>query len=212
MNAKRMLLIILAVLCSLSLAGCTQDAASANESAAKEQDYLERIALLESTLQKEREDRFHAESELSDRLSALGQRLEQLERQEESDVNQTPEGEELIFSYRVENGKAIVTSYDGRATLVTVPATLDGYPVIAIGERAFEGKPVAAVVLPEGLQMIGWFAFYGCDKLHDVTIPASVNSIGYAVFDGCTHVTLICKEGSYAAEYADSYGLPRVSN
>ena len=212
MKFKHILLIALTVACLLSLGGCAQGAAQADENAAQEQAYLERIALLESTLQKEREERFVAENEFEARLSALGQRLEQLEQKSETDVNQTPDGEELIFSYRVENGKAIITSYGGKATLVTVPATLEGYPVVAIGERAFENTPVAAVILPEGLEAVGWFAFYGCKDLHDVTIPSSVNSIGYAVFDGCEHVTLICKSNSYAAQYADSYGLPRISN
>jgi hypothetical protein len=137
--------------------------------------------------------------------------LEALTPDIETDSTQVGTGDELVFSYRLESGKAIVTGYKGSSTLVTIPATLDGYPVVAIGERAFEGQRIAAVILPEGLEAIGWFAFYGCEKLIDVSIPESVTSIGYAVFDGCEGVSIICPIGSYAEQYATSYGLPHIS-
>ena len=114
------------------------------------------------------------------------------------------------FHYQLRNNKAVITGFEGSATLINVPATLDGYPVFAIGERAFEGKSITAIVLPEGVESIEWFAFYNCTALADVTLPNSITSIGYAVFDGCPDVTLICAQDSYAAEYAKSYGLPTV--
>ena len=193
------------LLCLLTT-GCAQPAASTEQN---EQAYIDRIAALEEALQLEREARTAAEAAQNAELSALQERLAALEGKKDTDVSGTPTGE-LVFRYRVENGKAIITGYDGSSTLVTVPALLDGYPVVAIGERAFEGKPVAAVVLPDGLEAVGWFAFYNCDALLSITIPASVTSIGYAVFDGCPHVSLACPSDSYAARYAASYGLPCI--
>ena len=67
-----------------------------------------------------------------------------------------------------------------------------------------------AVILPEGVEEIAWFAFYQCTSLHDVTVPSSVTLIGHAVFDGCANVTLICKDGSYAIAYAESYAIPYI--
>ena len=211
MKFKHIFLLVPILCLMLVSVGCAADTDSpAPDAQRNEQAYLDRIAQLEETLQKEREERYIAESTRDAQIAALQQRLELLEGDIKTDVSGDPVGE-LVFGYRVENGKAIITDYSGSSTLVTVPAELDGYPVIAIGERAFEGKPVAAVTLPEGLETVGWFAFYGCEALYDVTIPASVISIGYAVFDGCEHVSIICREGTYAAQYADSYGLPRVS-
>ena len=193
------------LLCLLTT-GCAQPTASTEQN---EQTYIDRIAALEEALQLEREARTAAEAAQNAELSTLQERLAALEGKKDTDVSGTPTGE-LVFRYRVENGKAIITGYDGSSTLVTVPALLDGYPVVAIGERAFEGKPVAAVVLPDGLEAVGWFAFYNCDALLSITIPASVTSIGYAVFDGCPHVSLACPSDSYAARYAASYGLPCI--
>ena len=206
MKIKYVLGTVLLCLCLL-LAGCTQEEPASDENS--EQAYRNRIAALEQALLEEKEARILAEATHGAELKALQERLALLEGKDDTDVSQIPEGE-LVFCYRVENGKAIITGYNGSSTLVTVPALLDGYPVAAIGERAFEGKPVAAVVLPDGLEAVGWFAFYGCEELISVTFPSSVCSIGYAVFDGCPHVSLACPKGSYAAQFAASYGLPCI--
>ena len=173
--------------------------------------YLTRIEALEAELQRQREERFISESTRDAQIQELQQRLEALDGNIETDATETPDGETLIFHYRIENGKAIITGYSGASPLVTVPGEVNGYPVVALGERAFEGKDVAAVILPKGLEAVGWFAFYGCEALINITLPSSVTSIGYAVFDGCPNVTLVCPVGSYAAQYAASYGLPHIS-
>jgi hypothetical protein len=128
-----------------------------------------------------------------------------------TDPEQSAPTSDLVFRYKLEGSNAVITGFSGSSTLVSIPAALDGHPVTAIGERAFEGQSITAVVLPEGLESIGWFAFYGCKTLIDVTIPNSVSSIGYAVFDGCPNVTLVCHKDSYAAAYAASYGLACIS-
>ena len=170
--------------------------------------YLARIAELETALQKEKEDRFVSDATYEATIKELQSKLETLEGADREEQD-TATGE-LVFRYKLENGKAVITGFSGSSNLVSIPALLDGHPVIAIGERAFEGHRITAVVLPEGLEVIGWFAFYGCEGLMDVSIPDSVTSIGYAVFDGCPNVTLICNKDSYAAQYAASYGLPCI--
>lgn len=173
--------------------------------------YETRIAELEAQLARQQEEKFISDVAYKARIAELEGQLALLSPDKESHAGAGESDTEMIFTYRVENGKAIVTGYEGRSNLVTVPTTLDGYPVIAIGERAFEGQNLAAVTLPDGLEAVGWFAFYGCTGLMDVTIPPSVTSIGYAVFDGCERVTIIGRAESYAAQYAKSYGLPFVA-
>ena len=46
-------------------------------------------------------------------------------------------------------------------------------------------------VIPESVEGIGGFAFYGCKSLTSVTIPDSVKYIGYNAFIGCTGLTSI---------------------
>lgn len=67
---------------------------------------------------------------------------------------------------------------------LVIPATYEGKPVTAIGDRAFFGcHTLSAVVIPEGVTAIGEQAFYGCTNLSNVTIPDSVTSIGFDAFD-----------------------------
>ena len=205
---KKIICLCLSLLLALfALPGCASDPQE-KQSEGGNAIYLAQIAELEATLQKEREERFISECAYAERIAALEQRLADLSADTEVNTEQTDEA--LIFHYRLENGCAIVTDYTGASTLVTVPDALDGYPVIAIGERAFEGKQIAAVILPQGLTTVGWFAFYGCEALIDVSIPDGVTSIGYAAFDGCPNVSIVCSAESYAAMYAKSYGIPCI--
>ena len=173
-----------------------------------ETTYLQRIAELEAALAQEKEARYISDAAHAATIKELQSKLDALT----ANAPSAPTGGDLVFRYKLQDGKAVITGFSGASTLVSIPATLDGHPVTAIGERAFEGQNVAAVVLPESLESIGWFAFYNCASLMDVTIPATVTSIGYAVFDGCPNVTLVCHESSYAAQYAQSYGLPMIAN
>ena len=113
------------------------------------------------------------------------------------------------FFYTVEDGKATLTAYVGKETHVTVPSEIDGYRVIAVGDRAFMNRTdLISVVLPTGVRTLGWFAFSGCIALTSVELPDTVESIAYGAFDNCpTSLTLCCSSASYAAAYVQSYGL-----
>ena len=49
--------------------------------------------------------------------------------------------------------------------------------------------------------------------ISNITIPASVTSIGESAFSDCTRLTTICgKAGSYAESYANTKGYTFVSS
>lgn len=55
-----------------------------------------------------------------------------------------------------------------------------------IGELAFYGcKHLESITIPDSVTDIGRNAFYGCEKLSSITIPDSVTSIGDEAFYGC---------------------------
>ena len=135
-------------------------------------------------------------------------RIAELEDQlSQSVVSPTPI--DTLFSYTVTNGAATVVGYNGSASDVTVPETLGGYPVRYIGDRAFMNlERLKSVTLPQGIESIGWFAFSGCVAMTSVHIPRSVESISYGAFLNCNAtMTVFCVSGSYAEQYARSYGI-----
>ncbi len=113
-----------------------------------------------------------------------------------------------VFTYEVKNGTATLTAYVGSAAEVVIPAEVDGYAVTSLGDSMFKDTGVTSVTLPASVTSIGWFAFYGCSALQTVTLSEAVSTIGYAAFDGCPKSMTICgPAGSYVEKYAMSYGL-----
>ncbi len=194
----------LALTLSLPMGLCACGQAAAAQVQTQEQAHLKTIERLEGLLEEKDKELADLEQKYLAQIAVLEHRLSALEA---DSAGKEEEASSVVFRYRVQNGEAVITGYSGEASLLNLPAELDGYPVVAIGERAFEGSGVAGVVVPEGIVSIGWFAFYGCGELTHVTLPQSVQSIGYAVFDGCPDVTLFCPKGSYAEAFAKSYGL-----
>lgn len=83
------------------------------------------------------------------------------------------------YSYIIENGKAVITGYTGNETGLSVPSTLDGYPVFAIGEGAFQGNEnITSVTLSEGICEVRDSAFASCVNLSQINLPASITRFG----------------------------------
>ena len=114
----------------------------------------------------------------------------------------------LPYTYEKDGDEITIRSYTGRDTVVTVPAEIDGLPVTEIGEGAFSGASITSVTLPASVEEIGWFAFSGCSRLTTLTASASVEEVGYGAFDGCpAALTLVVPSGSYLERYAKSFGI-----
>ena len=204
MKKKKTKLLLLLLSIALLCSACAMPSMIAPQNEAQASDAKdEQIARLETELTQMREK----ETQYLSRIDTLEARVAQLSAAKDTD----PLAERVTFYYREDNGGAMITGYSGNAAILTLPAYLDGLPVTAIGERAFAHASFVALTLPDGIVSIDWFAFYECLSLTDITIPASVTSIGYAVFDGCPALVLHCPVNSYAAQYAQSYAIPYTS-
>ncbi len=75
-----------------------------------------------------------------------------------------------VFTYQLRDGKVTITGVNTAVGgELTIPAILDGYPVVAIGEGAFKDcVNVTSVVIPDSISTIGDNAFLGCAGLTNV--------------------------------------------
>lgn len=97
------------------------------------------------------------------------------------------------YTYTVSDGKATITvcstSISGD---VTIPSTLGGYPVTAIGDRAFSGcTGLTSVTIPDSFTSINDYAFSDCTELESVNLPNGITSIGMRAFSNCKKLTEI---------------------
>ena len=105
------------------------------------------------------------------------------------------------YEYSVNNGEVTITGYTGTATSVTLPSSIDGMPVKAIGKWGgglFWSPPappnwnvITSVTIPYGVTTIIANAFSGCLNLTSVVIPNSVTTIEAQVFSGCSSLPSI---------------------
>lgn len=82
--------------------------------------------------------------------------------------------------YTVVNGEIIAAQayYDEDMTSCDIPNGIR-----RIGEFAYARSTVSTARIPEGVEEIGYAAFYHCNELTDVVIPDSVKEIGVSAFD-----------------------------
>ena len=104
----------------------------------------------------------------------------------------TSMAEENGYRYYITGGNAVIDSYTGDETDVTVPGMLGGAAVSEIGYAAFAGnQTIVSVKLPESVKRINHDAFNGCTALTHVELPDGIISIQDGAFSGCESLSRI---------------------
>jgi len=232
---KKSLLIITSIIVTATiLISCSQkvkspptstDTESASDAHDTDRALLSAIVSLESELASIREsyetldnERKEQIEQLTNELNALKEQYESLQKEKETEKetvrppqNDTSSGSgntAIGFKYIISNGEISITGYEGNDTSIVIPATINGNKVTQIADGAFEGSSVVNVIISDGIEKIGWFAFNDCVRLNSVTVPTTVRSIGYSAFGAASSsVNIFCHESSFALTYARSYGL-----
>lgn len=106
-----------------------------------------------------------------------------------------PSGTEGLDYVLVEGGEAYAVSGIGSAseeTIILVPSTYMGLPVIGIEDHAFEWcSDLERVGLPGSLKYIGEGAFESCYMLSKVNLPSGLFRIDQDAFYGCPSLTSV---------------------
>lgn len=121
------------------------------------------------------------------------------------------------FNYIVHDEKAVLTKYKGNEIEVTIPSTIDGYPVVSFGTTFskivdshrdasdFEDnhREIKKIVIPESVEYIGPGSFNACEKLESIEV--SKDNRYYTSIDGNLYshdkTVLVC----YAAGKKDEH-------
>lgn len=100
-----------------------------------------------------------------------------------------------------------ITGYNGMNTRLTIPESIDGVPVKAIGKRALWEDPLLGyVTLPEGLEYVGEDAFSITDTLKYVEFPSTLKTIDKKGFSSYRGFRLDLPDSlEYIGEEAFSY-------
>ncbi len=111
----------------------------------------------------------------------------------ETDSGITDDG----FEFSIKDGGAEIGGYTGDDKDVYIRKYIDGYPVTAIGDYAFYGSDISGISLPGSLRKIGYYAFYDCCSLQNVTfrtgeyVKCGLDVIEKSAFEGCSLLTSI---------------------
>ena len=120
-----------------------------------------------------------------------------------------------MFTYATTDGYITITKYLGNLPNVVIPAVIDGYPVVAVGDAAFQSNDaLQKVIFPRSLKSIGDSAFYACNSLFDVQLPGELSEIGESAFsytDSLESIALPSSLNHLGVEAFSSSGLLSVS-
>ena len=105
------------------------------------------------------------------------------------------------FDYSVDyqTREVTITGYLGDSSDLVIPATYNNKPIVAIDEEVFSGDfDLTTVKFEEGSELatIGNKAFYNCDSLETIELPATVTEIGESAFEECVALTSVVYSGT----------------
>ena len=116
------------------------------------------------------------------------------------------------------SGGIRITEYRGNQTAVTVPNTIDGKTVVAMGSGVFKNRTtLTSVTLPATVTAIGSEAFRGCTALASVTLPSTLKTVSNYAFADCTALrTVTWNKGleiidGYINKAAEGWKTSRIS-
>lgn len=110
--------------------------------------------------------------------------------------NKIPQGN-LIYTVNADGESVTVSGTSGSPTQLTIESSISdknkNYTVTKIAMWAFNNarNTLTEVTLPNTVDEIGYQAFFNCSNLTKVIIPEGVTKIGQAAFYGCSQLTSI---------------------
>ena len=86
------------------------------------------------------------------------------------------------FTYTTNSGAITITGYTGSGGAVTIPDTINGYPVTTIGNNAFQNSSITGVIIGTNVTNIGQNCFFNCTSLTNISVATA--STAYSSLNG----------------------------
>ncbi len=110
------------------------------------------------------------------------------------------------FEYEDVGDGYVITKGPNISGAMTVPGTINGEPVIAIGDAAFQDcDKITSFILRDTIKTIGAYAFSGCSSLTEMTLGEDLDKIAEGAFEGCSNLETITVKGSITSVGAKAF-------
>ena len=138
------------------------------------------------------------------------------------------------FLFYIEDNDVTLLTYTGQDTSIKLPESVNGYSyeianyafaapillsdmeMIDIWQPKSNVSELVEIVISEGVNSIGKYAFKSCTNLMKITIPKSVGNVGEFAFQDCTNLlSVTIEEGVASIEnyaFAGCYHLYEIFN
>lgn len=120
-----------------------------------------------------------------------------------------------MFDYATNNGKIVITAYNGTDTDVVIPSTINGMTVTTIRTSAFyDALTVETISIPSTVTSIGSGAFSGCKNLATISVSSlntTYSSVEGVLLDKSQTTLLNCPQGKLGS-YTIPSSVTSVSN
>ena len=109
--------------------------------------------------------------------------------------------------------KAYISGGDGKH--VVIPSKIGKKDVIKINDNAFiNNDKIESIQINYGIETIGNKAFYDCDNLKEIVLPASLKNVGNSpAFEECNNLTLLIYSGKISEKklLGDDYQIKMLN-
>lgn len=99
-----------------------------------------------------------------------------------------------MFRFRKRDDCIYLTSYIGDESVVTVPATFKGLPIIGVSKNCFSKcenevlEKIKQIILPDTIEIIESYAFFCCVALEKMDFPKNLKILKQNAFENCSNL------------------------
>jgi hypothetical protein len=108
---------------------------------------------------------------------------------------------DFLYDLNKAGDGVVITGYSGKAAAVDIPGTIEDFPVVEIGDRAFAKAKINSVIIPDSVTRLGAYCFSFADAQKDdvtpnptlrtVRFPKNLKEIGEGAFAVCTTLSAV---------------------